>query len=129
MNTDKKKKDGSAFRTPLLIIFLTALARCDVASPSVSSRLFGINREVKVLLLIVCGLFSQLLPFGEVITLRQVGGALGAVPQLWSIRLEIPSSSALGLRVCTYEHERTVCGEVCVCVCVCLLSLAARVCI
>lgn len=71
--------------------------RCICASPSHSSSCpFRIKHKVKVLLLIVCGLFSQSLPFDEVITPRQVGGALGAVPQLWSVKLEIPSSSVLG---------------------------------
>ncbi|KAJ4922752.1 hypothetical protein JOQ06_004155 [Pogonophryne albipinna] len=37
---------------------------------------------------------EEFLPFDDVITLRQVGGELGAVLQLWSIRLEIPSSWA-----------------------------------
>lgn len=57
------------------------------------------TQKRKVLLLIVCDLFSQSLLLDEVITPHQVGGALGVVPQLWSIRLEIPSSSALGLSV------------------------------
>lgn len=48
----------------------------------------------------------------EVTALRQVGGALVAFLQLRSIGLEIPWSSALGLRVC-----------------VCVLKLAGGVCV
>lgn len=57
-------------------------------------------------------------PLRQVTALRQVGGALVAVPQLRSIRLEIPWSSALGLRA----RARA-------CVRVCVLSLASRVCV
>ncbi|CAG5928779.1 unnamed protein product [Menidia menidia] len=56
----------------------------------------SVKYQVKVLLLKVCDLFSQSLPSDEVITVRQAGGALGAVLQLCSIRLETPSSRAPG---------------------------------
>lgn len=67
--------------------------------------------------------FTQLLPSDEVITLRRVGGAPAADLQLWSIRLEIPSPSAPGLRVCTHEHKQ---GFVRACVCV---RVCARPCV
>ena len=101
-------------------IFKLSVLSYGNATTSISSCLFRIKHKVKVLLLIVCGLFSQLLPSDEVITLRQVGGALGAVLQLWSIKLEIPSSSVLGLQVCVHMNMsiQNLGSSMCVCVCV-----------